>query len=129
MSDHTDADVQYSIILACADLMTGTNIAVSSAHGPTVLRTPADVVTAVHDHGASIDAIVIDLQTMGDLARQLREDAGYGGVIIGFAPHVQVEMLQAARPFVNKLQARGAVIQRFDEIVADGMQRAARSDS
>lgn len=123
------ASSSETIIVACADLMTGTNIAASSQHAPIVMRSDVDVVTAVVERGAQIAAVVIDLQTMGDLAQQLRESCDYHGVIIGFAPHVQVDLLQAARPYVTKLLARGAVIQRFDQVVHDVLTRSSQVES
>jgi hypothetical protein len=118
MSSQTDVHVPSGrVIVACADLMTASNLRAGSQLNPELIRTPDLVVERVAADPLGCRVVVVDLQTMPDLPRMLRNDAAYEGVIVGFAPHVRTDLIHAARPWVTKVVARGAVVQRFDALV------------
>lgn len=118
----TEHEVTVPVIVVCADIMTASNIAASSALEPVVVRSAEAAVGVITGLGDDV-VVLIDLQEFVDLARDLRDDHNFAGVIIGFAPHVRTDLLDAARPFVTSLKSRGAVVQRLDDVVRSAIAR------
>ncbi len=111
------------VVIACADIMTGSNISASSQIEHVVARSESAVLGML-DRSSKFQVVVVDLQGFPELPKTLRSEHGFVGIIIGFAPHVRTDLLDGARPFVTSLKSRGAIIQRFDEIVSGAMERA-----
>ena len=111
------------VVIACADIMTGSNMSASSQIEHVVARSESAVLGML-DRSSKFQVVVVDLQGFPELPKTLRSEHGFVGIIIGFAPHVRTDLLDGARPFVTSLKSRGAIIQRFDEIVSGAMERA-----
>ena len=70
------------------------------------------------DAEAPAGLCLIDLMALPDLPRQLREDGRFPRLpIVGFAPHVHVELLEAAREWCDESLPRGAVVSGFERLV------------
>lgn len=106
------------VVLACSDLMTASRFG-----DPRVelisCRNAQSAHAAVAAHAGAL--VLVDLQSMPDLAQELR-DAGHAGTIVGFAPHVQVELLEAAEPWCDQTLPRGAAIKRFERLVDEWLR-------
>lgn len=103
-----------TVILICADLMTSSRIELQRADG---IRTMRSIETALAAAGADT-VLLLDLNGFPDGAEQIRSTHGFRGTLIAFAPHVRVDLIEQARPYCTKVVARGAVMQRLDQVIA-----------
>lgn len=102
-----------SVLVACADLMTASRFGHPTEPVQTV-RSAEQVLAAVDAGGIAL--IVLDLQGFAELAPRLREQSPELA-IVGFAPHVQEELMDAARAHCTEVLPRGAVVKGFERLV------------
>jgi hypothetical protein len=69
--------------------------------------------------------VVIDLTAFPNVPERLLEEDFREHAIIAFAPHVQEELLEAARPSVDLALPRGAVVKRLRTQVERAIERRA----
>ena len=132
-----------TVIVACADLMTTSRFETSGAEVDLqCVRTAAAALTAIGVAMAESAAVavatvtagaesggvehhvvvVVDLVTCGDLPQLARERFGAELVVVGFAPHVRVDLLEAARATCTRVLPRGSVVKRFADVVARSLE-------
>lgn len=97
------------VVVACPDLMTASRFSAENVD-VTVGRTDAQALEHV-ERGAT--TCLVDLAAFPDLPRQLRELHGGTVRIVGFAPHVQMDVLEAGKEFCDLVVPRGAAVKRF----------------
>jgi len=51
----------------------------------------------------------------------VRATYGDGLVVVGFAPHVQVELLESARATCTRVLPRGSVVKRFADVITEAL--------
>lgn len=57
--------------------------------------------------------LVVDLTAFPDLASRVREEFPGAGRIVGFAPHVRTDLLDAARQWCDDVVPRGSMVKHF----------------
>src|SRR5665647_467502 len=116
-----------TVIVACADLMTASRFQTSGADVDLVTtRSPdaamaalAAVVAAEGQVTGEVSdlVVVVDLATCAEVPGRVRELYGNDLVVLGFAPHVQVDLLEAGRATCTRVLPRGSVVKRFAQVI------------
>ncbi|MCB0878398.1 MAG: hypothetical protein KDC46_05390 [Thermoleophilia bacterium] len=104
------------VLLACKDLMTVSRLEL--AGGVDVRRFSDDdqLLAAIADAPDAV--IVVDLTAAPHLPAKVRSsDLGTDVAMLAFAPHVQEELMDAAREFADLVVPRGSVMKGFDRQV------------
>jgi hypothetical protein len=115
--------VHVETILACSDLMTSSRIELQSGVPLRRIARRDAVVEALRE--APAVAVVVDLTAFPDLPADLR-NRGHEGAIIGFAPHVRTDLIEAAAPHCNQVLPRGAVARKLAQVL--GIRSVSISD-
>lgn len=69
---------------------------------------------ALQEHPGA--AVVVDLTAFPELPAELRSEGSTStGVVVAFAPHVRVQLLEDARPYVDLVAPRGAVVRSLSK--------------
>lgn len=117
------------VIVACADLMTASRFQTSGADVDLVTtRSPDAAMAAIAEHqrlaveAGSALVVVVDLATCAEVPARVRELYGTALVVLGFAPHVQVELLEAGRASCTRVLPRGSVVKRFAQVITEALQ-------
>lgn len=112
-----------TVLLACRDLMTASRL--EGADGLDVRRLGSSelVVAAVVEQPEVV--VVVDLTAFAELPAALRaaDPPACAVPIVAFAPHVRVELLDAARPWSDVVTARGAVVRSLQAQVQRAVAR------
>jgi len=111
------------VVLACSDLMTTSRFA---AVGVRVRRCSTAERVALAIAEAPDAMVLVDLTAFAELMPRLRADFGARGRIVAFAPHVQVDLLDGARPWADEVLPRGSAMKRFSRLT--GVQSAAETE-
>ena len=104
------------VVVACSDLMTASRFESSDARVQRCSTEDRALEAVVASPGCTC---VIDLLAFPDLAERLHEmrKTGPPARILGFAPHVHEELLEAARQWCDSVYPRGAMVKNFARIV------------
>jgi len=111
------------VLLACRDLMTASRLEPHPVLRVRRLSSEDRVREAVAEADEPF-VVVIDLSAFPDLPSRLREQnpRGLAGVV-AFAPHVQEELLEAARGDADVVAPRGAVVKALERHVERAIER------
>lgn len=113
------------VVLACADLMTASRLDAVPGLDVRTARTATRALELVAAAGGDA-VLVVDLATVGELGELLGgDDAPEVAGIVAFAPHVQVERLEAARAWADVVAPRGATVRALADQVARAVDRRA----
>jgi hypothetical protein len=96
--------------------MTASRIEASGGAAVQTLRSADAVIEAVNAANGPITAVV-DLTAIPALPAQLRAGSASQLHVIGFAPHVRVELLDAAADTCDEVLPRGAVARTIARLV------------
>lgn len=109
-------------VVACPDLMLWSRIE-SQLSGPIARCTREEQVdTALAGRDPAGSAVVlVDVVAFPGLARRVRE-VDEGATIVGWAPHVAADAIEAAREDCDLVVSRGAIAQRAGEIIAEALE-------
>lgn len=107
-------------LLACRDLMTASRLELAEGVEVRSMGSEERLLELLEQHPNAF--VVIDLTAFSDLPERLaRSGAPACAGVVAFGPHVQEELLEAARPHADVVAARGAVVRNL----AAQLQRAA----
>lgn len=102
-------------IVVCRDLMTTSRFV---ATGVEVVRCASEEDAIAAARNWPLAPLFIDLQGFPLLPARIRSGLDHQGAVYAFAPHVQVDLIAAARPACTEVLPRGAVIRRFASLVS-----------
>ncbi|HSI34939.1 MAG TPA: hypothetical protein VK986_15225 [Tepidisphaeraceae bacterium] len=104
------------ILMLCRDLMFTSKVMATARAAGVPLRT-------VRDPGqlpAEGRKLIVDLTLEGALEAAGKWKQGAGGVVIAFAPHVDVETMRAAREVgLDQVLTRGAFTAQLESLIKD----------
>lgn len=97
------------VVLACRDLMTASRLSLPTAEVRRCGR-EEQVRGELEQYPEAV--VIVDLGAFPSLPEQVRT-WGFRGRMVGFAPHVERELLEAARPWCDEVVPRGSVVKHF----------------
>jgi hypothetical protein len=114
------------VLLACRDLMTRSRIE-AAAQDDLVIRACSSserIWQALAEHPDAV--VAVDLTAFPDLPSELAApDAPAHAGVVAFAPHVQVELMDAARGVVDVVAPRGAAVRSMAALAERARARRA----
>ena len=116
-----DPPPEIVVVLAVPDLMTASKLA---APGVQTVRAPTRERAVAAAEADPAAPVVVDLDALPELPAQLRAAGIDAARIIAFAPHVQEDVLAAAREHAGTVLVRGAMVRRFDQVVREASAAA-----